>query len=265
MKLSIIIPTYNSANVLPHALDSIVRQTFTDWEVLIMDGVSTDDTIKVAQSYNDSRIRIYSEPDRGIYDAMNKGIDLTKGDWIYFLGSDDWLIDTRTLGDVFSQSIDKYDVVYGNVESNLDSRHNGEWSLSNIEFNRCHQAIFYKRCIFKKLGAYNLSYPVYSDYDLNLKWFFSNKIKKTYIPFCIAHYSENGVSSHTIDNNFYNDYPYMLLTRGGLLFNLRKRATLMRQSLQSAKITKKERLILLIRLNITKRILKIRDIIIKNT
>ena len=102
MKLSIIIPTYNSASVLAKALDSIVKQNFTDWEVLVMDGVSTDNTIKVAQSYNDSRIHIFSEPDKGIYDAMNKGIEKAQGEWLYFLGSDDWLLNGNVFDSLFS-------------------------------------------------------------------------------------------------------------------------------------------------------------------
>lgn len=105
MKLSIIIPTYNSASVLPRALDSIICQTFTNWEVLIMDGISTDDTLKMAQSYNDSRIRIYSEPDNGIYDAMNKGINKANGEWLYFLGSDDCLFSKDVLSNIFNHNI----------------------------------------------------------------------------------------------------------------------------------------------------------------
>ena len=125
--LSIIIPTYNSASVLPKSLDSIVGQTFIDWEVLIMDGVSTDDTLKVAKSYNDSRIRIYSEPDKGIYDAMNKGIKKAAGNWLYFIGCDDWLLASNTLESIFSMDINKYDIIYGDVEAeHLVPEHSGE-------------------------------------------------------------------------------------------------------------------------------------------
>ena len=152
MKLSIIIPTYNSASVLPKALESIVGQTFTDWEVLVMDGVSTDDTLKVAKSYNDSRIRIYSEPDKGIYDAMNKGIKKAHGEWLYFLGSDDWLMNENALSDVFVQgALEGYDVVYGEVEApHLASDHSGEWTLQTLDRNRCHQAIFYRRSVVRR-------------------------------------------------------------------------------------------------------------------
>ena len=111
-RLSIIIPTFNSAKTLSRCLDSVISQSFTDWEVLMMDGVSNDDTIKIASSYQDSRIQIYSEPDKGIYDAMNKGIDKAQGEWLYFLGSDDWLFNCNSLKDIFCNNINQYDVVY---------------------------------------------------------------------------------------------------------------------------------------------------------
>ena len=215
MKLSIIIPTYNSASVLPKALDSIVGQTFTDWEVLIMDGVSNDDTIKVAQSYNDSRIRIYSEPDKGIYDAMNKGIKKAVGEWLYFLGSDDCLLNENVLESVFAHPINKYDVVYGDVEaSQLDPLHHGKWTMANIYYNRCHQGIFYRKSVFNKLGLYNREFPIWADYDLNLKWFFSKKISNLYIPIVIAHYSDGGFSSGHEDKAFINKASLIKLKLG---------------------------------------------------
>lgn len=244
--LSIIIPTYNSASVLPKALDSIVCQTFNDWEVLIMDGSSTDDTIKVAQSFNDSRIRIYSEPDNGIYDAMNKGIKNAQGKWLYFLGSDDWLLDKDVLSILFSMSINQYDVVYGDVEaSQLDSMHKGEWSMSSIEFNRCHQAIFYRKNVFKKLGMYNLNYPVFADFDLNLKWFFSKKIKHQYVPITVAHYSEGGYSSHQKDALFYERLPYLKLLSGRHRFSRYEKIGFINESLNSKAIRFHTKILLL--------------------
>lgn len=156
MKLSIIIPTYNSAKTLPKTLDSIVYQTFTNWEVLIMDGASNDETINVAKNYNDPRIRIYSEQDNGIYDAMNKGIKKAKGDWLYFLGSDDRILTSTVFHEIFSLNITGYDIIYGEVISPILSDSNrGEWTLKNISANRCHQSIFYRKEVFKQIGYYN--------------------------------------------------------------------------------------------------------------
>jgi glycosyltransferase involved in cell wall biosynthesis len=233
MKLSIIIPTYNSESVLQRALNSIVGQTFTDWEVLVMDGASSDDTLKVAQSYNDRRIRIYSEPDKGIYDAMNKGIKKAQGEWLYFLGSDDWLLNNDVLHQVFNMYIECYDVVYGDVEAlQLYSQNRGEWTLKTIDYNRCHQGIFYRKTIFHSLGYYNLEYPVLADYDLNLKWFFSKRTISHYIPITIAHYTDNGFSTQNNDLMFEKYFPYLKLTRGWRLYSREERDALIRQAIR---------------------------------
>jgi glycosyltransferase involved in cell wall biosynthesis len=232
-KLSIIIPTFNSGAVLSRALDSIVNQSFTDWEVLVMDGDSSDDTLKIAQSYNDSRIRIYSEPDKGIYDAMNKGIKKAKGEWLYFLGSDDWLLAPDVLQKLFYHDISQYHVVYGDVEAtHLPPQNKGEWTLSTIDYNRCHQCIFYRKDVFKKLGYYNLEYPVWADYDINLKWFFAKRIKKLYIPLTVAHFSMGGFCAENIDYQFSKFLPYMKLTRGWNYYSREERRELISLALK---------------------------------
>lgn len=251
MKLSIIIPTYNSASVLPKALDSIVNQTFTDWEVLIMDGVSNDDTIKVAEAYNDSRIRIYSEPDNGIYDAMNKGIKKARGEWLYFLGSDDWLLNDNVLHNVFAQGTDSYDVVYGEVDApHLASNHSGEWTLQTIDRNRCHQAIFYRRSVVRRLGGYNTKYKIWADYDLNLKWFFDKKVKKKHIPTVIAHYAEGGYSS-ICDAEMLKDLSWILLVRGGRVYSGKDKKELIHEALLTETSPLKRRVLKLWRLLLT--------------
>ena len=233
MILSIIIPTFNSGAVLGRALDSIVTQTFTDWQVLIMDGVSTDDTLKVAQSYNDSRICIYSEPDKGIYDAMNKGIKKAQGEWLYFLGSDDWLLNEKVLETVFAYSIDNYEIIYGEVEAvQLYALHHGEWDMANIDYNRCHQGIFYRKSVFRRIGLYNTEFQRWADYDLNLKWFFSNKIHNLYIPITIAHYSDGGFSSGQEDNYFLSKSSLIKLKLGHRRYGRRQKIMLINDALE---------------------------------
>src|SRR5246127_4505724 len=94
---SVIIPTYNSAKTISQSIQSVLRQSFTGYEVLIIDGASTDDTLAITSAFNSERIKTISEKDRGVYDAMNKGIKLAKGQWLYFLGSDDALYDDSVL------------------------------------------------------------------------------------------------------------------------------------------------------------------------
>lgn len=206
MKLSIVIPTYNSSKVIKRALDSIVNQTMQDFEVLVMDGASTDNTGEIVASYNDERIKFYSEPDKGIYDAMNKGIAKAHGEWLYFIGSDDWLLDNNVLQSVFCLDIDKYDVVYGDVESDLSEKNRGEWTLNTLEYNRCHQAIFYRKTIFDRIGNYTLKYKIGADHDLNLKWFLNPEIKNVFINQKIAHFSTGGFSKEQGDDGFFDDF-----------------------------------------------------------
>lgn len=215
MKLSIIIPTFNSGAVINRALDSIISQTFSDWEVLIMDGVSTDNTIEVAQSYNDPRIRIFSETDKGIYDAMNKGIKKAKGEWLYFLGSDDFLLSPKIFEKILCPKNNYYDVIYGDVQSPiLPEVHRGQWSINNLTANRCHQAIFYKRELFSRLGVYNLKYHYLADFEFNLRWFLSKYVNSKYVPIEIAFFSPNGVSEQHQDGKFWNDFHYIVVKNG---------------------------------------------------
>lgn len=211
---SIIIPTYNSENTLSKCLDSILNQSFIDYEILIMDGKSTDSTLSIAQNYNDSRIKILSEPDQGIYDAMNKGITIANGRWLYFIGSDDSFYQSSVLQEVF-ETINHTDlsVVYGNVSIN-GQIYDGRFDYKKIQSkNICHQAIFYSRKLLVSLGEYNLKYNVFSDYDLNLKWFFHNKYRSIYVDKIIANYSANGFSTKYHDT-FYEDLPVKLILLG---------------------------------------------------
>lgn len=219
MKYSIIIPTYNSGKVIRRCLDSVISQTYKDFEILVMDGGSNDDTCAIAKSFKDNRINVFSEPDKGIYDAMNKGIDKSTGGWLYFLGSDDYLYNKDVLKDVEKFLTEGYDIVYGDVESNLPESNRGEWSLEFLDANRCHQAIFYNRRFFGQHLRYNLRYHVLADFDMNLRWFLNKRYKHKYVPIVISYYSDGGYSSFAKDDAFYRDlgfnklrYNYRVLT-----------------------------------------------------
>ena len=205
MTYSIIIPTYNSAKVIKHCLDSIIEQTYKDYEILVMDGCSKDETVQIVLSYKDNRIKVYSKPDKGIYDAMNKGIDIAMGDWLLFLGSDDYLYKDDVLLNVLPYLSNDLDVIYGEVESHWSELHRGKWTLAKIEANRCHQAIFYNRRFFGAKLRYNLKYPILADFDMNLKWFLNSNNRHLYIPILISHFSDGGCSTTIHDDIFYQD------------------------------------------------------------
>lgn len=208
-KISIIIPTYEASKTLSVALESILEQSFTDYEILIIDGLSTDNTVEIAKSYNDKRIRIISERDNGIYDAMNKGIRLAEGEWIYFLGSDDRLYDCEVLNIIY-QTIKNngWDVIYGDVVFAISGKvYDGEFTkLKLLEKNICHQSIFTKKSVFNKTGLFNIEYKALADWHFNIKWFNNKTVKRKYIGQIIAYYYEDGYSFNNLDTNFTKDW-----------------------------------------------------------
>jgi glycosyltransferase involved in cell wall biosynthesis len=205
---SIVIPTYNSGKTLGRCLDSILGQRFLNFEIIVVDGLSSDQTIEVAKKDNDPRVRVFTEKDHGVYDAMNKGIDLARGDWLLFLGSDDQLFDNLVLKDAHDRLIKtRAELVYGDIQMFGDATLAGDYGIYDGQFslgklfskNICHQSIFYSKKIFPKVGYYDTTYSVCADWDLNLRCFARGKVQ--YYNRIIAAFSGGGISSLT-ENNF---------------------------------------------------------------
>jgi glycosyltransferase involved in cell wall biosynthesis len=205
---SIIIPTYDSSATLGTALNSVMRQTFHDWELCVIDGCSNDNSTEIikASAADDNRVHWISEKDEGVYDAMNKGVRMAKGEWLYFLGSDDYLFDKDVLAKVFAfmQAHPEADFIYGSVTSSyLGEKYDGAFDQMKLTRKSiCHQAIFYKRTLFDLLGKYKLKYKVNSDWEFNLRCFFNPKINTQYIDLIIAYFSGGGLSNRVEDPVF---------------------------------------------------------------
>jgi glycosyltransferase involved in cell wall biosynthesis len=157
-------------------------------------------------------ISFISEKDRGIYHAMNKGIERAKGEWLYFLGSDDTLYDENTLEEVSPQLMSqRADVYYGNVLLKGDT----SWALSGTLYDKefdlekllskniSHQAIFYNRSVFKRLGGFDDKYKVLADWDFNLRCF--ARVKCVYIAVTVARFTGGGSSTISDDPLFFTD------------------------------------------------------------
>lgn len=225
--VSIIVPTFNSSQTIQAALNSILNQSMQSYyEIIIIDAKSTDATLnKIDQCCTEQvEIRVVSEKDNGVYDAMNKGIKLSKGQWLYFLGSDDTLFNDHVLEDASSFLKDpQLDVVYGNVSSPLyGEKYDGEFTEWKIPFkNIAHQAIFYRKTLFEKIGNYNLKYRMLADWDLNLRWMINKKIRRKYIDVTIANYATGGMSEVVRDEIFYADFQKLLKQYGYKKVNLK--------------------------------------------
>ena len=206
-KFSIILPTYNGESTLEKALESILEQTFTDYEILVIDGLSNDGTVEIVKAFQEKteKLFFFSEADQGIYDAMNKGITLSKGVWLYFMGCDDVLFDFTVLEKI-NVYVEQFnlEVCYGNVDSLHHGRiYDGEFDNKKlISQNICHQAIFFKYSIFKKIGNFDIQFPIWADWHHNIKWFYNDKIERRYFNIVIAKYAAGGYSSLNQDELF---------------------------------------------------------------
>ena len=211
---SVIIPTYNAQLTISVCLDSIINQDYTNVEIIIIDGLSTDETINIAKEKYTyfKNITWLSEPDRGIYDAMNKGIKLAKGDWLYFLGSDDFLIDHLVLSDIANVfKSEELDLIHGEaVFASKVIREGGPRTLDELFTigNMCHQTIFYHKNLFETVGDYNTDYPIVADWDFNIRCFSKKGIHIRYINRTIAFFNDlTGVSSISKKDPFYRMIP----------------------------------------------------------
>lgn len=207
---SVIIPTYNSEKTLTASLESVVHQTFQDLEVILLDGCSSDRTVEIiknfAEQYN--HIRWISEKDNGIYDAMNKGITMARGKWLYFLGSDDRLYSNNILSIIEDTTIMSKEskLIYGDVFTSAGTiQRYPKYNFTKLsKMNICHQAIFYHRSLFDKF-MYDLRYNIFGDWDFNLK-VFNQTTAPLYIDQIIVNYNLDGASKNYTAHPEYRKY-----------------------------------------------------------
>jgi glycosyltransferase involved in cell wall biosynthesis len=203
--LTIITAVKNGAKTIERTILSVLNQNYQDFEYIVVDGVSTDGTLEILKKYS-YRIKVISEPDTGIYDAMNKGIVASSGEWVYFLGCDDILYSDLTLSKVFSYDLSETDVIYGNVEFlNSHQIYDGEYDYTKLSLRSpCHQAVFYKKILFNKYGCFDTVFSTAADYVLHVKTFCGGA-RWTYINEIIAVYNEKGISFTKRDKKYYSE------------------------------------------------------------
>ncbi|MFZ1538463.1 MAG: glycosyltransferase family 2 protein [Chromatiaceae bacterium] len=208
---SIILPVLNAEQTIRKALSSIQRQTFQDFELLVLDGGSTDQTLQQVARFGGTRSRLVSEADYGVYDAMNKGISLAKGQWLYFLGADDCLYEDSTLQKVEEaiRGVPEARLIYGNVLRPGQILYGGRFTYRTLlERSICHQSLFYRKDVFGLFGYYNMKYLVYADQAFNFKLFYGlDESAIIFVDQIIARFSEGGLSSREFDNAFWRDIP----------------------------------------------------------
>jgi len=225
--VSIVIATYNAGAYLEDCLQSIRLYAPESTEVVIMDGGSKDETISILQREAKLVLNWASEPDDGIYDALNKATRKANGRWLYFMGADDRLLpEFKTLA---GQLKDPHTVYYANSLDNFGDREHvfpllkGAFSKYRLaKFCMNHQSILYPAAVFEKY-QYNLQYKISADYVLNMQVWGDAQFKKVYYPFTIVSYDMNGVSSQIKDSAFRRDKPELVKKHLGWLIYLRYR------------------------------------------
>jgi len=217
------VPTFNSCAKIDSTLDSLSRQRDDLWECIVIDGASSDDTMRRVLSRG-SRIRSVSEPDRGIYDAMNKGIALATGEWLFFLGAGD-IVRPGAFDELLPviNDIPGPAIVYGNVARfGTGQLMGGKATTQRLCYgeNIPHQATFYHRSVFDLLGRYSLKYPILADFAFNLQCFGDNRVSTVYVDRVIADYEGGGFSDSSRDESFFRDYPKMIRSEFGLIWTV---------------------------------------------
>lgn len=227
-KISIITPTYNSENTIHGTIEALLRQTFSDFEYIIVDGVSKDNTVEKIKSYIPAfeqkgvSVRILSEPDKGVYDAMNKGIALAQGELVGITNSDDWYEDNalEVMWDKFTDGeVNRSNCMIYGIERvwkddkifNVQRRGAAFISESVLP----HSTFFVSKAVYDKFGAFDLSVKVLADYDFICRCA-SQGVSLEEVDVVISNFRLGGISSSYFD--FYSDY-YEIKHKYGFIDN----------------------------------------------
>ena len=213
MKVSIITVVFNGQNTIKDTVKSVLTQDYPDIEHIIIDGASTDGTMQVIQSYSDRIAHIVSEPDQGIYDAMNKGIKLATGDLVGILNADDFYASSDVISTVVKQfEISQVDSVFGDLvfvkPDALDQviRYYSSAKFHPKQFAAgwmpAHPTFFVKRWAYEQYGLFKTDYKIASDYELLIRFLAKYQLSYHYIPKVMVKMRAGGVSTKNLRSNW---------------------------------------------------------------
>ncbi len=211
MRVSIITATYNSAKTIADTIRSLEQQTYQDIEYIIIDGASRDSTLEVIKSESSRVSTLISEPDKGIYDALNKGLQAATGDIVGFLHSDDLLAYPEAISElVETLKKEGTEAVYADLEyvSKEDtSRVVRKWTSGLYNSQKLktgwmppHPTFFMKRDLYLKYGLFNLDFKIAADYDSLLRYLWTNKVTACYLPKVVTKMRVGGASNRSLAN-----------------------------------------------------------------
>lgn len=229
MLLSILTLSYNSITTVEKAIFSVISQSLDEFEYLVIDGGSSDGSLELFSSIDYYNFKYISEKDFGIYDALNKGINLSTGDIIGILHSDDIYPDSEILDKIVELfNLTNCDGVYGDLNFLKDGHTIRKWE--SCKFNSilldkgwmpAHPTLFLKREVFQKHGLYDTSFKIAADYDFILRIFKDESLKFEYLPLVITNMSIGGVSTSGFKNLVFKSYEdWLVLKKNKMRFPL---------------------------------------------
>jgi glycosyltransferase involved in cell wall biosynthesis len=213
VKISVITAVYNNCDTVGSALDSVLSQSYANIDLVVIDGGSTDGTLEILKQYSNQISVLITEPDNGIYDALNKGMQLATGDVVGFLHSDDVYENGEVLAKVAAvfqnQTIDAVygDLVYvrhddiRQVIRYWKSGHFDEAALSR-GWMPPHPTFYVRRSVYERLGGFNTQYRIAADYDTVLRFLAVAKIRVAYIPEVLVRMRAGGISNRSLSSIF---------------------------------------------------------------
>lgn len=204
--LSIITVSYNSAKTIADTMKSVAAQSFKDFEHLVVDGLSKDNTLEIVQQNSHPNLKVNSGKDKGIYDAMNKGLNLASHEWVAFLNSDDFYTDEDVLKDVAQQlKQTDADILYADlfyVDQKNPKKITRDWTSGPFQmaklktgWHTAHPTFFARKSVLLEAGGFDLKYPIAADLNLMVKTLLNPKNKVTYLNRKIVFMREGGESN----------------------------------------------------------------------
>lgn len=212
-KVSIITVCFNSAKTIRDTIESVLSQDYPDIEYIVIDGGSSDETLAIIKEYADRIAVIVSEKDRGIYDAMNKGLALATGDVVGMLNSDDIYINKHAVSDLIREMQEKNtDSVYADLvivdpfDLNKVMRYYDSSYFAPNKFRfgwmPAHPTFFVKKSLYEKVGPYSLDYQISADYEMLIRLLWVEKATYTYLPKPVVRMRYGGASTSGLDRNW---------------------------------------------------------------
>lgn len=200
MKISIITVCFNAAQTIEETIQSVLNQSYKNFEYIIIDGGSTDGTLEIIKTYQDRLAYFVSEKDYGLYHAMNKGIEKSTGDIVGIINADDYYLDgafEKVIQAFEGKELKKY-IFWGDI-SYKDSVVKG-WREENLKIGAFapHPSMFCPKKVYEKIGTYKLWYKILADYDFMYRAIHKHKIQPIYVPEPIAFFRDGGVASQNI-------------------------------------------------------------------